>query len=173
VLNLLNFFQSAFLPLYALSVGLSLTAIGTIRALHALANAITRPFLAGPVTRLGQRKLGVLGLAAVAGLVMLVPSLTTFLGLALLMLPIGLSRAAVFLTTSVATAERAERHGVPRGLASGLLNIGLDVGAILGPALGGLVAERVGLDNAFRLFPPLLVLVYLGWLLFVALRARV
>ena len=82
VLNLINFFQSAFLPLYALSVGLSLTAIGTIRALHALANAITRPFLAGPATRLGQRTLGVLGLAAVAGMMMLVPSITTFLGLA-------------------------------------------------------------------------------------------
>jgi MFS family permease len=73
----------------------------------------------------------------------------------------------------VATAERAERHGVPRGLAAGLLNVGLDLGAILGPALGGLLAEQIGLESAFRVFPPLLVLVYLGWLLFVAAHARV
>jgi MFS family permease len=173
LLNAINFFQSAFLPLYALSVGISLTGIGTIRATHALANAVTRPFLAGPAARLGQRGLGVAGLVAVAAVSMLVPSFPSLLGLTGLMVPLGLARAAVFLTTSVATAENAERHGVSRGLAAGLLNVGLDLGAILGPVIGGLIAAQIGLEPTFRALPPLLLAVYLGWLLLARSHTRV
>ena len=161
VLNALSYLHGTLLPLYALGVGLSLAAVGSIRAAHALANAVTRPLLAGPVGRLGPRRLGLLGLGGVALCVALTPSFTSFTALALLALPMGLARAAAFLVASIAAAESTERHGVPRGMASGLLNVGLDLGAVLGPAVGGAVAAALGIEPALRLLPPALFVGYL------------
>jgi predicted MFS family arabinose efflux permease len=47
------------------------------------------------------------------------------------------------------------------GLASGVYNSGLDLGTIIGPALGGLIASAVGIGPMFQIVA---VLSLLAWL---------
>lgn len=174
--SLVSFFLQVFhqmgqtyVPLYALNVGLNLATIGLLRGTHSLANTLARPF-GGEITRwLGHNRVGVLGLALIAGLLMLIPWQTGLIGLMVLFVGIGLGRAAVLVANTVAVADVPEGT-VSRGVAVGLYNATRDLGGIVGPVLGGYVAAAVGLRPFFWVGPPVVFAVF-GLLLWATLRA--
>jgi hypothetical protein len=49
-----------------------------------------------------------------------------------------------------------------RGLASGIFNIGKDLGAIVGPLIGGLVAEQVGVGPMMQVVAVTTLVVFWG-----------
>jgi MFS transporter, DHA1 family, multidrug resistance protein len=173
--SLVSFFLQVFhqmaqtyVPLYALNMGLNLAMIGLLRSSHSLINTLARPF-GGEVTRwLGHNRVGVLGLAMIAGLLMLTPWQTGVLGLFVLFMGVGLGRAAVLVANTVAVADIPE-GAVSRGVAVGLYNATRDLGGIVGPILGGYIAAAVGLRVFFWVGPPLVFAVF-GLLLWVTLR---
>jgi MFS family permease len=61
----------------------------------------------------------------------------------------GLARG-ILRVTGAATIAELRREGKDVGLASGVYSAGLDLGGIVGPAVGGLVATAFGLPVMFQ-----------------------
>src|SRR2546427_755582 len=73
---------------------------------------------------------------------------------------LGLARGVLRTTSAATIAElRNERRDV--GLASGIYNSGLDIGTIVGPALGGVIASAFGIAAMFQIMA---VVSLLAWL---------
>jgi predicted MFS family arabinose efflux permease len=145
--------SNAFAPLYGLAVGLSLTQVGVIRAFFSLTNAVTRPF-SGNVTRsIGQKKLSHFGLPLQSMFMMLVPLTHTFGPLLAVFLMAGLVRAIVIVANSISMVEDVDSTRVSRGVISGLYNAAGDVGNILGPSMGGVIATFTGVAGLFFVGP--------------------
>jgi predicted MFS family arabinose efflux permease len=156
-LNMLHQIGSTFLPLYALAVGLTLTEVGIIRGIYSLCNAVTRP-LSGPVVkRLGHQFLSHTGLPVQAAFIMLVPMFHHFTPLLAIFVFAGFLRALVIVSNVISMVEDAEARRVSRGVVSGIYNAAQDVGNILGPSVGGLIASVVGVAKLFLAGPLLIV----------------
>jgi predicted MFS family arabinose efflux permease len=161
LLNVLFAFWNAYLPLYALAVGLSLAQVGVIRGLYGVCNVVGRPLVGRVVGTLGPARLILASFALQTLLLAGVPLLTAFTPLLLLFLAAGCLRAVTVVSTTVAMVAASERGGVPRGVTAGLYNAGVDCGVLLGPAVGGLIAGAVGIGGAFVATPALAFGAYL------------
>ena len=152
-LNMLHQVGNVFLPLYGLSIGLTLTQVGVIRALYSLCNAVTRPLSGLVVQRLGHRRLSYGGLPLQSGLMMLVPLLTDFGSLVTLYVGAGFVRAVALVSNAVGLVQDIDERKVSRGMATGIYNAAGDLGNILGPSAGGLIASVTGVAGLFVVAP--------------------
>jgi predicted MFS family arabinose efflux permease len=143
----------AFFPLYGLSVGLGLGEIGIIRAAFAFVNTTVRGLSASVLDRVGVRPAVAVGLTCHAVALAFVPSFGQFLPLLVLLLFVAFWRAVVIVGSTVVLAEQVDPRRVSRGVAAGVYNAAGDLAGIVAPALGGLVAAGLGLDNLFRVLP--------------------
>ncbi len=148
-LNLLHQMGGVFISLYGLAVGMSLTQIGIIRAAYAGCNAVTRPISGHVVNRFGHRGLSYYGLPLQSLILMLVPLFTGFGMILLVYVSSGLLRAIVIVANAVGLVQDVPESRVRRGLASGVYNAAGDVGNILGPSIGGLIAHTTGIASVF------------------------
>jgi MFS family permease len=147
--------SSTFMPLFALAIGLGLSEIGLLRSAHSVCNSITRPFSGGFIKRVGHSRIGAGTLAFNAVALTLLPSMTTVWSLGLLMIAIGLVRGIAMVANTVSLAADVDESQVSRGLATGIYYASRDLGGIAGPVVGGLTAGFVGIDDMFRIVPPL------------------
>lgn len=155
-LNILHQIGNAFLPLYGLAVGLSLTEIGIIKGVYSLCNAITRP-LSGLVTkRFSSKGLTLAPLPLQSAFMMLIPAIHTLAPMLVVFTIIGFLRAVAIVSNTIGMVESAEEIRLDRGIASGLFNAAADAGNILGPSAGGLIASFTSITLLF-LFGPLAV----------------
>jgi predicted MFS family arabinose efflux permease len=148
-LNLLHQMGGVFISLYGLAVGMSLTQIGLIRAAYAGCNAVTRPISGHVVNKLGHRGLSYAGIPLQSALMMLIPLLTGFGAILVVYVLSGLMRAIVVVANAVGLVQDVDENKVQRGLASGVYNAAGDLGNILGPFLGGLIAQVAGIGGVF------------------------
>lgn len=148
-LNLLHQMGGVFISLYALSVGMNLTQIGIIRAAYAGCNAVTRPISGHVVNRVGHRGLSYFGLPLQSLILMLVPLFSSFGTLLFVYVSSGLLRAIVVVANAVGLVQDVPESRVRRGLASGVYNAAGDLGNILGPSIGGLIAHAAGIGSVF------------------------
>jgi predicted MFS family arabinose efflux permease len=82
----------------------------------------------------------------------------------------GLSRGILRVTGSSMAFERVEGDGEQRqGLVAAWLHMGLDLGKVAGPPLGGLVAELVGVAAMFHVCAVTMAAMYVAF--WVAMRA--
>jgi predicted MFS family arabinose efflux permease len=152
-LNLLHQMANVFLPLYGLAVGLTLTQVGVIKGFYALCNAITRPISGLVVKQLGHRRISYAGLPVQSLFAMLVPFCTDFLTLLIIYVSSGFIRAVAIVSNAVSLVQDTDETRVPRGMSSGLYNAGGDLGNIIGPSMGGLIASVTGLAQLFFVGP--------------------
>jgi len=148
-LNLLHQMGGVFIFLYALTVGMNLTQIGIIRAAYAGCNAVTRPISGHVVNKIGHRGLSYLGLPLQSLILMLVPLFTGFGTILFVYVASGLLRAIVVVANAVGLVQDVPESRVRRGLASGVYNAAGDIGNILGPTVGGLIAHATGIASVF------------------------
>ncbi|HZS01140.1 MAG TPA: MFS transporter [Chloroflexota bacterium] len=143
-LNLLNLMFVPFFNLYGLSIGLSLTVLGLLRGIASFSSVFTRVF-AGELGRwFSYNTISRVGITASALLVCVVP-LTTAVALLLpLVTAVSVLRSVLTVTGGVSVMDATETTAEQRGVASGIFNMGKDLGSIAGPFLGGLVAGQVG-----------------------------
>lgn len=161
-INGLNAITNTFQPLLGLAAGLSLTQIGTLSSIRSWASSFSR-FGSGPLFARFERS-GLtlpLVLAGAAG-VMAIPSVIGSFALQVpLFVVAGLSRGLLRVTGSadafVAVGDDERRHG----LTAALLYGGLDVGKIIAPVIGGVVAGAVGIPTMLRVVPAGLLSLYL------------
>jgi len=152
-LNLLHQMGNSLFPLYGLAVGLTLTQVGAIRAFYSLCNAITRPFSGSVVKRVGHWKLSRAGLPLQSAFLMLVPFFHDFASLLVVFLLAGFLRAVVIVANTISMVEDVDDTRVSRGVISGIYNAAGDVGNILGPSAGGLIASITGIARLFIVGP--------------------
>jgi DHA1 family multidrug resistance protein-like MFS transporter len=148
-LNVLHQMSGVFVSLYGLAVGMSLTQIGIIRAAYAGCNAVTRPISGHVVDRIGHRGLSYVGLPLQSAILMLVPLFTGFGPVLFVYVASGLLRAIVIVANAVGLVQDVPETRVRRGLASGVYNAAGDLGNILGPSIGGLIAHAAGIASVF------------------------
>jgi len=148
-LNLVHQMGGVFISLYGLAVGMSMTQIGIIRAGYAGVNAVTRPISGHVVNKVGHRGLSYLGLPLQSAILMLIPLLSGFIAIFVVYIASGLMRAIAIVANAVGLVEDVPESKVRRGLASGVYNAAGDLGNILGPSIGGLIAHAAGIASVF------------------------
>jgi predicted MFS family arabinose efflux permease len=144
-------FWNAYLPLYGILVGLALADVGLIRGAFGMCQILARPASGALVGRAGAGWLIVGGLLLQAVTLLAVPAVAGLVPLLVLFVVMGTARAVAIVANAVELVDSAEEAGVPRGVMAGLFNTAQDVGQLLGPALGGLLASAYGLPTTFRL----------------------
>jgi len=129
----------AFLPIYALSLGMSVALVGTFFSVQEVAHLVVRPFGGRLGDRQGYRTAIALGMLLIGScLSLLTWDHTTFTLLALAAL-MGGGQAFIFPSTIALVASRidASHTGVGMGLIGTLKN----AGKVAGPVLGGILVH--------------------------------
>lgn len=168
-INGLNALQNTFYPVLAVAAGLSLTQIGAASSLRSWASSTSR-FGSGPLfERLDPAGL-TLPLVALGTLATCaIPSVIDSFALQVpLFLVTGLSRGLLRVTGSADAFDAVGGDERGHGLTSALLYGGLDLGKIILPVAGGVVAHAWGIATMLRVVPLALLLLYLA----LALPAR-
>jgi multidrug resistance protein len=140
------------------SLGLTPGRIGLVFGVGAVASTVLHPVYGWLADRYGGRPLMLLGLAAVgAVLPLLGQASTTAAVVALFVVTAGL--VSLVVTPSLAyMAEAAAPTGVASfGASYGLYNVAWGAGLLGGPALGGVMFERLGFPTLTLVWPPVLV----------------
>jgi predicted MFS family arabinose efflux permease len=101
------------------------------------------------VNRLGHRGLSYFGLPLQSLILVLVPLFTSFGTILFVYVASGLLRAVVIVANAVGLVQDVPETRVRRGLASGVYNAAGDLGNILGPSIGGIIAHATGISSVF------------------------
>lgn len=161
-INFLVDTMDTFFPLYALDVGLTLAAIGVLKSVRSFFAAGIRPLAGFLFQWVDIDTVNNVSLLVTVLVIALVPSFTS-MGMFLLLLPlIGLARGLTRVSTAVMVVEASSGSNSSQGtgIASSIYNMGLDLGSVCGPIVGGMVASALGIPTMFRLLPSLLLLTY-------------
>jgi predicted MFS family arabinose efflux permease len=168
-INGLNAVTNTFYPVLAVAAGLSLTQIGAASSLRSWASSSSR-FGSGPLFQRFDPAGLTLPLVALGALATCaIPSVIGSFALQVpLFLLVGLSRGLLRVTGSADAFDAVGGDERGHGLTSALLYGGLDLGKIVLPVVGGIVAHVWSISTMFRVVPAGLLLLYLA----LALPAR-
>ena len=161
-INGLNALTNTFHPVLALAAGLSLTQIGALSSMRSWASSSSR-FGSGPLFQRIDPKgltlpLVVIGTVATAAIPSVIASFVLQVPLFLLA---GLSRGLLRVTGSADAFDAAGEDDRRHGLTSAVLYGGLDLGKIVLPVVGGVVAHAWGITTMLRVVPLVLLALYL------------
>ena len=164
----LNVFLSqfgTFLPLTLLPLGITLGQVGGLRSAWSLTNALGRPFGGAVLSVLDHRRTQTGSLIVQAAMLTLFAFPLPFVAYLLITVVAASGRAICYVANAVALSE-VDPARVGRGVASGVMNAAGDLGNIVGPVTGGLIASAAGYQHFWLISPPLYLAIYFG-----ALRA--
>lgn len=146
----------AFLPVYALSLGISVALVGIFFSVQEAAHLVLRPLGGRVGDRLGYLEAVSLGMAAM-GLTLSLLSITHgVLGLVALAVLVGGAQALVFPSTVALAAERIDAEHMGAGM--GLIGTFKNIGKVAGPILGGGLVHWLDFASMFRSMAALLLL---------------
>ncbi len=148
-INLVSGVLFTFFPLHGLDIGLSLSEIGIVFGIHGIAAAVIR-FISAPVFAAVNYRIVMTPavLLSGAGVALLGPA-RGVVAVAVAWGAIGLARGLLRVSSAALVLDRAGRTEQARGAASSVYLSGLDLGKILGPLLGGIGAESIGIASTF------------------------
>ncbi len=152
-LNVLSDSTDTFFPLYGSAIGLPVAFIGVLKASKSASATVIR-FFAGALFRfLDYRAINFWAVLLFAASTFVIPFIagpTAGPVLLVVFLGAGLCRGILRVTSAATVAElRAEGRDI--GLSSGVYNSGLDLGAVIGPAAGGVLSAAFGIPAMFQL----------------------
>jgi YNFM family putative membrane transporter len=163
-LNVLSDSVDTFFPVFAPTIGISLAAVGVLRAFKSGSALFIRVSGGMLLGRVDHRRVMLVAVVAAAAGTAAVAMSSSFVVLVPVFLVLGLTRG-ILRATSAATIAELRGEGKDVGLASGVYNAGLDIGGIVGPAIGGALASAFGIAQMF----PIVAALSLGVWLLVAL----
>lgn len=161
-LNMLHQIGMVFLPLYGLAVGLTLTQVGLIKGLYSLCNAITRPISGLVMKGLSHQSISRVDLPLQSAFMTLVPFFHDLGSLLTIFILVGFLRAVAIVANTISMVEDVDATRVSRGVASGIYSAAGDLGNILGPSVGGVVAGFTGIAGLFLIGPAIIALAFLS-----------
>jgi predicted MFS family arabinose efflux permease len=159
-LNVLMDSVDTFFPVFAPTIGISLATVGVLRAIKSGSAIFIRSTGVVLLRAVDYRRVTLIAVIAAAAAAMTLPVSSSLAVLVPIFIVSGLARG-VLRATSAATIAELRNEGRDVGLASGIYNSGLDIGTIVGPALGGIVASVFGIAAMFQIIA---VLSLLAWL---------
>ena len=168
-INVLSDSTDTFFPLYGTAIGLPVALIGVLKASKSASATVIRFFSGALFRYVDFRAINFWAVIVFAATMFVIPYVGASAAPVLLavFLTAGLCRGILRVTSAATVAEiRAEGRDI--GLASGVYNAGLDLGAIIGPVAGGLLAATVGIPVMFQL----LAVVSLGLYFAVAFSSK-
>ena len=148
-LNLLSDSVDTFFPVFAPTIGISLAAVGLLRAFKSGAAIFIRSTGVILFRVIDHRTVALVAIVAAAAATMALPFSASLVLLIPIFVVLGLARG-VLRATSAATIAELRNEGRDVGLASGVYNAGLDIGSIVGPTLGGALASVLGIAQMFQ-----------------------
>src|SRR5438093_2188747 len=149
-LHVLQDSVATFFPVFAPTIGISLVVVGVLRAFKSGAGVLIRFTAAFLLQAVDYRRVTLVAVVAAALATAAIPLFSSPLVLAPVFILLGLTRG-ILRATSAATVAELRNEGRDIGLASGVYNAGLDIGGIVGPAFGGLVASAFGIAPMFQI----------------------
>jgi predicted MFS family arabinose efflux permease len=149
-LNVLQDSLDTFFPVFGPTVGISLAVVGVLRAIKSGAGIFMRFSIAVLLHAVDYRRVTFFAVVASAVGLAAVPLSNSLVLIVPIFIVLGLTRG-ILRATSAANIAELRSEGRDVGLASGVYNMGLDVGGIIGPTLGGAVASIVGIPAMFQL----------------------
>ncbi|MBM4430547.1 MAG: MFS transporter [Chloroflexi bacterium] len=141
--------NKAFLPLYALSVGVNPAQVGSLFSIQVAATMLAQPLGGRLADRLGRRPVILLGLLLVAAALPMVMTSHSLPLLALWSVILGLGEAAVMPSITTLGTELAQQGAY--GSTLGLLDAMDNVGKAMGPIVAGLLLSTFSYATAFTL----------------------
>ncbi len=159
-LNALMDSVDTFFPVFAPTIGISLAIVGVLRAVKSGAAISIRSTGVILLRAVDYRRVTLVAVFAAAAATAALPLSASLAVLLPIFVVLGLARG-VLRTTSAATIAELRNEGRDVGLASGIYNSGLDIGTIVGPALGGVIASAFGIAAMFQIMA---VVSLLAWL---------
>ncbi|MBL1200990.1 MAG: MFS transporter [Nostoc sp. GBBB01] len=145
----------AFLPLYALSVGIDKAAVGLVFSSQVGVKVLARPFMGRISDSHGRKQQIILGLLLVSVSMFLFCQVKTVLLLTLISGVFGLGIAIASAATSALVADLAPANS--RGTALGIMSAIMDVGQASGPLLLGLLLMYTSYQISFSVVSGLLL----------------
>lgn len=149
-LNVLSDSTDTFFPVFAPAIGIPLAIVGVLRAFKSGAAMLIRATSVVLLRVVDHRTVTVIAVFAAALATVSLPLSGSLALLIPIFIVLGLTRG-VLRATSAATIAELRNEGRDVGLASGIYNSGLDIGAIAGPALGGVIASVFGIAQMFQI----------------------
>ena len=166
MINVLNDMMNTFFPLLALQRGISLSFIGFLKGIKATSTTLIRMSLGLLVKWVNYRALNNIAFLILSVGIFLLPVSTSFFILTILFITTGLGRGIVRTTSAIFMAENNFKDLRSKGIASAVYNAGLDLGSVLGPVLGGLMSQVLGLATIFLIFPVIFLTLYVILIVF-------
>jgi MFS transporter, DHA1 family, multidrug resistance protein len=145
----------AFLPLYALSVGVDKATVGLLFGAQIGMKTLARPLMGKISDRHGRTRQIILGLLLTSITTALFPHTRITPLLLVLSAGFGLGIAIASAATSAFVADLAPEHG--RGTALGTMSTIMDVGQAFGPILLGTLLMRVSYAAGFAVIALLVI----------------
>jgi hypothetical protein len=162
-INGMNAIVNTFHPVLALAAGLSLTQIGALSSIRSWASSSSRFGSGFLFSRFAPGGLTLPLIVAGTIATCAIPSaIGSFLAQIPLFAVAGLSRGLLRVTGSADAFEAVGHDDRQHGLTAALLYGGLDVGKIVLPITGGLVASVWGIATMLRVVPLGLLVLYLA-----------
>jgi MFS family permease len=169
-INLVSGVVLTFFPIYGLAIGLTLTQIGVLQGIHGATAAAVR-FLSGIFFRFVSYQRTLPLMVAASGIsVAAIGGVKIFVVLAVAWGALGLTRGLLRVSSAALVMDSAGELDSARGAASGVYLAGLDLGKVLGPLVGGVGADTIGLRATFLVVSAAFPAVY--FVLAGALRRR-
>jgi len=139
----------AYLPLYALSVHITVAKMGLIFGAQGVVSIISRPFMGGAADRIGRRPFIVVGVTICAAVLIAIPHTGTFLPLLGLSALFGLGTGMVTPSTTAMIGDLVTRGDF--GAAMGVFGSLWDIGHAVGPLVAGVLIAWLDYRDAFAL----------------------
>ncbi len=164
-INFLDDGFGTFFPLFGLGIGLSLTAVGNLKGIKSAIGIIVRAFSGSFFKFVDYRLLNHVLVIAWSLVVFALPWIREPWIFVALFLFMGFARSLSRVTSATIVAEETARDHSGIGVASGIYNMGLDVGSLAGPLVAGFVARVTDIPTMIRIIPMMMVAIYFGALL--------
>jgi MFS transporter, DHA1 family, multidrug resistance protein len=139
----------AFLPIYAVSIGLNPGEAGVLFGVQGVTSFFSKPVMGRVSDRVGRKPLIMMGLLVCAVTFVLIPHVQAFPILLLLAAGFGFGEAVVTSSTSAFVADVSELKTL--GAAMGMQGTISDIGHASGPLLAGLLIAHLSYQSAFAI----------------------
>jgi MFS family permease len=146
----------AFVPVYALSVGINVAIVGLFFAVQELVRMVVQPAGGRLGDKWGYLPAISLGMLLLGLALPLLPLAHTTWGLMRITILLGLAQALIFPSTTALVSARIDGRNL--GAAMGIIGTLDNAGKVIGPVLGGLLIARFDYAVTFDLLGGLLLL---------------
>jgi DHA1 family multidrug resistance protein-like MFS transporter len=146
----------AFLPIYAVSVGLNAGEVGLLFGVQGITSFFSKPIMGRVSDQVGRRPLIFLGLIICATTFTLIPRFDTLAPLLIIAAGFGFGEAVVSSSSAALVADLSGPQALGAGM--GMQGMVMDIGHATGPILAGVLIAQMSYQLAFAIIAGLQLL---------------